>query len=427
MLKIFEHLKNKELLLALYFFIFIFGYLIRISDNFYNELRILEILMLLIIYVVWGGKTKLNYIRVDILFFLFLIIGGFFWNNAEFIILDLLVFYLLFKVFFILDYNEIYIKIIIISSFSIFILLPFSIYSYINTGVYENWYPMPWNIRIYNSFFLIFSIFAIWFYLNNEKLKNFYLLFTSLAFLSILLDGGRSATIAYTVFLALVCIFNKLNRFKLILVYTFTWMVYFLIIFLSPSNPLRPIIRDTSSGRYNLWEHAILCWLNNPIFGCGFYQLDRYVNLPAHPHNLFIQILSETGLIGFAFLSYLIYSIFININIKQKNGYFLLASFVAIGIELSLSGVYVYPVTQISLLLLFVFLLKNSEFNEIIFVENIKTNKIDNFINFILGLLLLILFSYLFFNYFRSDLFGIPLSPPRFWEYGYKLFVSKLF
>ena len=108
MLKIFEHLKNKELLLALYFFIFIFGYLIRISDNFYNELRILEILMLLIIYVVWGGKTKLNYIRVDILFFLFLIIGGFFWNNAEFIILDLLVFYLLFKVFFILDYNEIY-------------------------------------------------------------------------------------------------------------------------------------------------------------------------------------------------------------------------------------------------------------------------------------------------------------------------------
>nr|WP_279052254.1 O-antigen ligase family protein [Acinetobacter tandoii] len=417
-----KFLKNKELLLALYFFVFIFGCFVGLSDNFYNELRILEIIILLVIDVFWKETTKKYNAKGDFLFFLFLIMGNLVWNNSDFIVFELLVLYLLYRSFFILSYNDMLSKIILISSFSIFLLFPFSIYSYLYTGVYENWYPMPWNIRIYNSYFVVCSIFSVWFYLKKDKYKNIYLFFIFLALLSILFDGGRSALISYTVFIALVCIFNKLNRLRLILVYSFAWAVYFLIIFLSPSNPLRPIIRDTTSGRYTLWEHAIQCWLNNPIFGCGFYQLDEYKNLPAHPHNLFIQILSETGLIGFSFLSYLIFSIVKNINIKHKNGYFLLASFSAIFVELSFSGAYIYPVTQVSFLWLFVFLLKNPDFSYNFIDVKYKHTMFELIIVFLIKIFVLFLFFYLFFNFFVHGENDLPLTPPRFWEYGYKLF-----
>jgi O-antigen ligase len=422
MLNYLKYLKNKELFIALYFFVFIFGCFVGISDNFYNELRILEIIILLVINIFWGEKTNIDSIKGEILFFLFLFSGSLIWNNSEYIVFELLVFYLLYRALFLLNYNEILSKAVLISSFSIFLMFPVAIYSYLNIGVYGNWYPMPWNIRIYNSYFVVCSIFAMWFYLEGDKYKNIYLFFIFLALLSILFDGGRSAIIAYTVFIALVCIFNKLNRLRLILVYALTWMVYFFIVFFSPSNPLRPIVRDTSSGRYKLWEHAIQCWLNNPILGCGFYQLDEYANLPAHPHNLFIQILSETGLIGFSFLSYLIYSIVKNINMKQKNGYFIIASFSAVFIELFFSGAYIYPVTQVSFLWLFVFLLKNPDFSYNFIDVKYKRVRFELIMVSLINIFMLVVFFYLFINFFGGSGSGLPLSPPRFWEYGYKLF-----
>lgn len=422
MLNIIKPLKNKELFIALYFLFFIFGYSVSVSDNFYNESRILEIIILLILCIIGVVKKENKNIFLDFLFLSYLCFGYFFWAHSEFILFELLVFYLLYNSFFYINYSVLVTKIILGSSLFIFLLLPISIFGYLKTGIYENWYPMPWNIRIYNSYFVFFTICSMWFYLKNNKYKNIYLFFVFLALLSILFDGGRSAIIACTVFMALVCVFNKLNRLRLILVYTLTWMVYFIIVFFSPSNPLRPIIRDTSSGRYKLWEHAIQCWLNNPIFGCGFYQLDGYENLPAHPHNLFIQILSETGLIGFSFLSYLIFSVVKNINMKQKNGYFVLASFSAVFIELFFSGAYIYPVTQVSLLWLFVFLFKNPDFSYNFIDVKCKRMGFELIVVSIINMFMLVVFFYLFVKFIGGSGASLPLSPPRFWEYGYKLF-----
>ena len=423
MLNIIKSFKNKELFIALYFLFFIFGYSVGVSDNFYNESRILEITILLILCFVGDEKKENKNIFVEFLFFLYLCIGYLFWKNSEFIFFELLVFYLLYNSFFNIDYNDWVTRIILGSSFFIFLFFPISIFSYLKTGVYENWYPMPWNIRVYNSYFVFFIIFSMWYYLKNYKYKNIYIFFVFLALLSILFDGGRSAIIACTIFMVLVCVFNKLNRLRIILVYTLAWIVYFIIVFFSPSNPLRPIIRDTSSGRYWLWEHAIQCWLNNPVFGCGFYQLDEYDKLPAHPHNLFIQILSETGLIGFFFLSYLIFSIIknININIKDENRYFVLASFFAVFIELFFSGAYIYPVTQVSLLWLFIFLFKNPDFSYNFSNINDKRVGFGFTVFFVVNIFMLVIFFYLFVGFLGGGEGGLPLSPPRFWEYGYKL------
>lgn len=419
-----KYLKNKELFIALYFFIFILGISIQLSFNFYNEARVLEILLLLFLGL-YSFINKENVFFNKELFFLFFISFDFFsWLNYQIIFYEILLFYLLYKVFFVLKYNAILSKLIVFSSFFIFIIFPVSLWEYLNTGKYQNWYPLPWNIRIYNSYFLIFSIFAIWFFLK-EKYKSIYLAFIFLAFLSILLDGGRSAALAYTVFIGLICIFNRLARLKLIFIYSLTWLAYFLIIYFSSQSgsSLRSIARDSTSGRYDLWLNAFQCWLQSPILGCGFYQLDKYSNLSAHPHNLFIQILTETGLIGLSFLLYVIFLILRNISWKFKENYFVISALIAVFIDLSFSGIHIYPITQVALLWLFVFLLKNPEFQHATYFSPsaCEASKKSQVLEFIVYILITLAFIYLFFN--TSALSeSLPSTPPRFWEYGYQLF-----
>ena len=303
-----KHLKNKELFIALYFLSFILGLSIHISSNFYNESRVLETFLLL--SLVFNKKSHLT--KIEYIVIIIIIIHFFFIRNSQFIIFEILLYYLLYKAFLIINYNELLAKFIIWISFSIFFMLPIEIVKYIHTSLYANWYPTPWNIRIYNSYFLVFSIFSVWFYLKEEKFKNIYLFFLFLAFLSILLDGGRSATLAYSIFIACICMFNRTARLKILLTYIATWLTYFSILFFSsnPASGVRSIARESTSGRYELWVSAFQCWLQNPLFGCGFYQLDLYSGIiPAHPHNLFIQILTETGLVGFSFLVLVVWNI----------------------------------------------------------------------------------------------------------------------
>ena len=47
MFNLIKHVQNKELFVALYFLLFIIGLSLKISPNFYNEARVLEVLLLL--------------------------------------------------------------------------------------------------------------------------------------------------------------------------------------------------------------------------------------------------------------------------------------------------------------------------------------------------------------------------------------------
>lgn len=420
-----KYLKNKELFIALYFLIFNLGMSSYTTPSFYNEMRVIEVFLLLGLGIYSLINKESVFFKKEFYFLIFILFGLFFWLNYQIIFFEILLFYLLYKAFFILKYNEILSKLIVFSSFIIFIILPVSLWEYLSTGKYQNWYPMPWNIRVYNSYFLICSIFAIWFFLKESTYKNIYLIFIFLAFLSILLDGGRSVTLAYTIFIGLICIFNHLARLKLLLVYCLTWLVYLSIIYFSShmTSGFRSITRESTSGRYDLWVNAFQCWFKSPILGCGFYQLDQYPNLSAHPHNFFIQILTETGLVGFTFLVLIFWSIVKRIKFNLKENYFVIAALIAIAIDLSLSGVHIYPITQVALLWLFIFLLKNPEFQHAKYFNKInnKNSNLTQTIYFFVWLIIVFMFFYLFLN--TSVLSESSLTtPPRFWEYGYQLF-----
>ncbi len=57
-------------------------------------------------------------------------------------------------------------------------------------------------------------------------------------------------------------------------------------------------VNEGATGRFDLWRQAIDMWFASPIFGNGmsaFY--DRYHGAA---HNTYLQVLAETGLVGFA-------------------------------------------------------------------------------------------------------------------------------
>ena len=414
-----KHFKNKELFIALYFLIFIFGISLGISGSFYNELRVLEFLLVFSFSIssVFYNHT-LNY--KDYLLLFFILVGMIFWENSEYIFYESLLLFLLYKSFLFLKYNENYTKIIIFLSFFIFIMFPFSVYQYLVTGEHINWYPLPWNIRVYDSYFLIFLILSTWFILKEEKLNWIYLIFNYLALLAILLDGGRSVLLAYTIFTLCILIFNAEARKKIALVYTLSWLSFLVIVsYVGAVHPGLNIARLTTSLRYDLWNHAYKCWIEHPLFGCGFYQLGQYEEFAAHPHNFFIQVLTETGIIGFSFLTIILISIYKKINWNIKENYFLIASLSAIFIDMCFSGIHIYPITQVSILWLFLFLFKSKESLDINSFN--KGMNFKSLISLLVYMIVFYLFIYLFIN--TSALYkNLALTPPRFWEYGYLIF-----
>lgn len=424
-----NQLNTKEVFIVIYFLYFILG-MVNFSSgyNFYNEYRIFEVIGLLIFGLLLAVKGQYQVNKSEVLFFAFIAVGSVFWQHSLFIIIDLLLAYLLVKSFQLITYNELITKIIVLSSLVLFLMLPVALIDYVSSGTYiANWYPLSWNIRVYDSYFLSISIFATWFYIRNERYKSLYLLFLFLAFFAILLDAGRSVTLAYTTFIAIVTIYHKPTRLPLLGIYIASWLAYLTITYMASfgANGLA-IVRESSSGRIDLWVNGLQCWVTRPILGCGFYQLEQYPQLSAHPHNIFIQVLTETGLIGFAFLAFIVFKVARHISWSFKENYFVLAGLLAVSIDMSLSGVYIYPITQMMLLWLFVFLFKNPVFAHASYFRS-STNlmMLDNrvstkYLPILLISILVMIFGYLFIN---TSIFmeGMPSTPPRFWGYGYHL------
>lgn len=422
--KYIKPLLNKELLLALYILLFIFGVTTQDEYIFYNEYRAVQIVLLLLFGLITCFRQHDTIAKGELVFFGILAIGSVFWAKPAFVTTELLLVYLLYKSFGVLRYRELSSKLLLMISLTMFIQFPLALWDYVQTGKYAAiWYPLEWNIRVYDSYFLLSSIFAVWFYLTNQAYRYLYLCFLFLAFLAILLDGGRSSTIAYTLFIAIVSIAYSHIRGHLILTYAASWLAYISVTyaasFASGASTLR-IVRESSSGRIDLWVNAYQCWLHHPVIGCGFYQLERHPNLSAHPHNLFVQILTETGLLGFALLIYIILMMIRRIDWAQPHCHFIMAALLAIGSDLFFSGVHVYPVTQMALLWVFIFLLKNPEFIR----ARLAPLPPKNLIATLLPSLFYIMVSLWFVGLLMSTevfLSKVPFTPPRFWVYGYRL------
>lgn len=112
------------------------------------------------------------------------------------------------------------------------------------------------------------------------------------------------------------------------------------------------------NGRINIWRQA-LDLLSNPyylFFGRGVDYYQQYMSIPEqmthtmYSHNGFIEVLGQSGIIGFAFYVliclYLIYIIFRLFHIDKRIAYYTLMSFIIINMHSCFETTYFFELSS---------------------------------------------------------------------------------
>ena len=170
---------------------------------------------------------------------------------------------------------------------------------------------------------IIGLIFYERFFGKNFK-DNYLILAVFLIPITILITGERASFIMFVFYflLSLFIFFITLKKVKLLIISVLLIMSLFVSsIYLSSSvqkryDDMLKITKNFSHSSYGvLFNSGIFIWKKNSLTGVGFKNFsvvcdntiklndDKFKHPPCstHPHNLYIQILSETGLLGLIF------------------------------------------------------------------------------------------------------------------------------
>jgi len=192
---------------------------------------------------------------------------------------------------------------------------------------------------VVGAFVAYISVPIIFYYFNkfhnlNLKVKFLYSLIYLFLFTTVALTGERLSFIIFFVSSIIIFIFN--TSFKKFIILTMTLVIFLMTIYFNSSSfnsrvkdfsNILANFYDSSYGR--LWESGYLLFEKNKIFGVGLknYRVDcdnqidpRPESIPqfcsSHPHNFFLEILSETGLVGF--LIFFIFFAYLLVYLKDK-------------------------------------------------------------------------------------------------------------
>jgi O-antigen ligase len=182
---------------------------------------------------------------------------------------------------------------------------------------------------------------------------KFYLsLFFALYAHTIFLTGERTSF--FLLALMFLLIFFLLNKFRAILIFSFVFFIM-IVLFSNLFSDKKSYDRVVNSTINQIIEkneknqdfslkifskehqgHYIIAWrmfLDNPLFGQGINSFSKLCSLEkykkddgictTHPHNSYLQLLSEAGVLGFLFIFSIFFMIsklfFIRIFFRKKN------------------------------------------------------------------------------------------------------------
>jgi O-antigen ligase len=304
------------------------------------------VLSCLVFFYLNCKKKGLNYYKnffflIFSVFCFFLIFGSlsseYIYNSIKnsifyfrFGILTLVIWYLLdcykkFKLFFFLSMTVTLLCVTLYSFLQLFIL-----YNYVDPNRISGLFGSE---SIQGSFLLrVTPIYIITYLYNQRYLSNISkYIFYSILFLNyilIILSGERAAVFLMFVAIIFLFIFLKISLKKIFFYLLFIFLIFFLTLMIYPKAKQRIFITTFnqlfvknnekkttylfSEGHQNHFDSAIIMFKHHYIKGVGVRNFrieckkDLYVSVgtyhcSTHPHNTYLQLLSETGIIGTSF------------------------------------------------------------------------------------------------------------------------------
>lgn len=328
-------------------------------DTFISSIRIetiyliLTLFILLIYYAI--SNTRIAIYRIDIfwfIFFLYILFNmAFHGKFIKIYYIDMLAFGFIFVFLLLAKLNIRYIIISLKIMFVLSIVYALSmIFQYVNMDLYSriilprfanseieelmriyrrgSFTGFTWQTA-YISGYMIYGLGIVFFSYKDIKLKSIriiMLLSIPLMFYSLFLAGKRAHLVFMIAALILTFLFStEIKKFSIQLIKTGFILLIGVIVFvvlLSSYNPnpdsqfgkvfsrISETVEeistgdDITSGRVYLYEYAIELFKEKPILGIGWRTYSEMsvgvinTDRGSHPHNIYIQLLTELGLIG---------------------------------------------------------------------------------------------------------------------------------
>lgn len=420
------------ILVVFYLILFLFGIQFNWLVNPYDELRILQLLLVSLCslnYICLNNNknVSLKKIIIPILILIVICIN----HENIFSIYDLILWLNCFILLSILKESDIYanlnisiLALLILCTLLAHFLIFLWVYDFVFNGKIYSWHINYSSIRILNS--VVIPIFWLAFFLvsKHKIIKKSYPFLVYFIVLGLLIDGARSAFISLFIPLLLLLFMSK--KYRIDALKTCIWLGLAFIsyqIILSLYNALHDtsqslnIARYTSSSRIELWIFMYEQWLKNPLIGTGGgYLAEIHYPIGYHMHNLYLRLIFEWGVLGSVILLWL-WCEFFNL-MKSKVDIILKMGVLAIAIDAVFSGNFIYPAAQVTCILFIA--IAYSELNKIERVAQYNFKIKQKYLSISLFIIYIALISF----YIGSDMLCIGCSSlegraaPFFWEHG---------
>lgn len=196
-------------------------------------------------------------------------------------------------------------------------------------------------------FFLLLTLYFFINYLENKKINLTYIsLALLISFFTIFITGERMSLLIFAtstiIFEIIMFFYNKKNLLKILFLNLLIVFFCFLFFFLDPHASYRAIT-STIEQILNFWEsdYGIVFITsfnkfiqNNIFFGSGLHQFTLVEPIYGfnfmentkimHGHNLPLNLLVETGIVGLILFYLIVFILLKTISIKLKNNFYLL-------------------------------------------------------------------------------------------------------
>lgn len=101
---------------------------------------------------------------------------------------------------------------------------------------------------------------------------------------------------------------------------------------------------DVTSGRIAIWTAAWEQFLENPVLGAGAYSFESQSSMDAQPHNVFLTVLAELGVLGSVLFTLVLILVLRRVKLRAGGSELWMAStaMVAVWLIIGFTGVWLY-------------------------------------------------------------------------------------